>query len=60
MDGEHIMTQRLVEVAASDDLLFTADEFRHLKGCAQCFDLWAEFIKSLPSQQGQPQARQAE
>ena len=45
----HVSTERLLKVAASDDLLFTLEEFNHLKSCPDCFTEWAAFIESLPS-----------
>jgi hypothetical protein len=45
----HVRLEKLLKVAASDDLLFTPDEFNHLKRCSGCFKRWSEFINSLPS-----------
>jgi predicted anti-sigma-YlaC factor YlaD len=42
--SEHLSMQRLLEVAASDDLVFSLEEFNHLKNCPACFKLWSEFI----------------
>jgi len=46
---DHVPNERLLKVAADDDLLFTSEEFKHLKRCSDCFKRWSEFIGSLAS-----------
>src|SRR5215831_13863664 len=40
----HIPPERALAIAASDKLLFTPEEFYHLKKCACCLQRWTEFI----------------
>ena len=40
-------TKRLLAVAAADNLIFTLEEFNHLKECEECFEAWSEFIDQL-------------
>lgn len=47
MQQEHVPIKRLLAVAGNDDLIFTLDEFNHLKQCAACFTRWAEFIGQM-------------
>src|SRR6266496_1424450 len=42
--GEHIPKARLLAVAVDDELIFTLEEFNHLKACRECFVVWTEFI----------------
>jgi EAL domain-containing protein (putative c-di-GMP-specific phosphodiesterase class I) len=42
--GEHIPKARLLAVAVDDELIFTLEEFNHLKACQECFVAWTEFI----------------
>ena len=39
--------KRLLAVAAADNLIFTLEEFNHLKECEECFVTWSEFIDQL-------------
>jgi len=41
----HVSVKRLQEVAMADDLIFTLDEFYHLKTCSECFRQWGDFIR---------------
>src|SRR5262245_20830670 len=41
----HIPPERLLAVACSDDTLFTAEEFSHIKDCLECFQGWRECIE---------------
>jgi hypothetical protein len=43
----HVPLKRLLAVASTDEMLFTLEEFNHLKGCAECFNEWSEFIHEL-------------
>ena len=43
--------KRLLNVAAADDIMFTLEEFNHLKTCSDCFTIWAEFINQVIRQQ---------
>jgi hypothetical protein len=49
--------ERLLKVAARDDLLFTAAEFDHLNRCSDCFRCWSEFIGSLQLDERAPKAK---
>jgi hypothetical protein len=40
----HVPLKRLLAVAA-DNLIFTLEEFNHLKECEECFTRWSEFIE---------------
>ncbi len=42
---DHVPASRLIDVAHSDELLFTDDEFNHLKQCSTCFLLWKDLIR---------------
>ena len=46
----HLPLRRLLEVASADDLMFTQEEFNHLKECAECFNEWTNFIHSASTQ----------
>jgi len=50
VDTEHLPMERLLKVAATEDSIFTLDEFNHLKVCQDCFSEWVDFIKSLPQE----------
>ena len=39
-----IPTERLFAVAMENDVLFTPEEFNHLKGCRDCLEGWADSI----------------
>jgi hypothetical protein len=47
----HLSVEHLLAVASRDDLVFTLEEFRHLKSCSLCFRLWAEFVHRFILQQ---------
>jgi hypothetical protein len=49
--GEHIPIARSLAVAVDAELIFTFEEFKHLKACSECFLAWTEFI--LESQESQ-------
>ena len=51
---EHVTIERLVKVAANDDVIFTPDELDHVQQCPECFNRWVEFIKCLPSEERDP------
>jgi hypothetical protein len=42
--GKHLSLLRSLTLAAADDVIFTMEEFNHLKACSECFTLWTEFI----------------
>jgi hypothetical protein len=44
MEKEHPPKERIFEIAVRDDLLFTIEEFNHLKKCPECFKQWTAFI----------------
>jgi hypothetical protein len=39
-----VASERLLAVAMSNDLLFTAEEFVHLEECKDCFERWQECV----------------
>jgi hypothetical protein len=39
-----VSADRLQEVAPSDSINFTDPEFRHMRMCSECFQLWRQFI----------------
>jgi hypothetical protein len=41
----HIPVKRLLVVAV-EDLIFTMEEFAHLKECLDCFNQWSAFVKA--------------
>lgn len=41
----HVFPERLIVVAKHDTLLFTNEEFLHLKECSECFQLWFSLIQ---------------
>jgi len=41
---KHVTLLRSLTVAGSDDLIFSMEEFNHLKACPECFTTWTEFI----------------
>jgi hypothetical protein len=45
---DHMPSKRLLAVASIDDLVFTPEEFNHLKACAECFGTFAEFLQHSP------------
>jgi hypothetical protein len=49
---EHVSTQRLHQVATSNDIVFTLEEFNHLKGCPFCFQQWKDFISTWNGETG--------
>jgi hypothetical protein len=49
---KHLSLDRSVSVAAADDLIFTMEEFNHLKSCSECFTTWTEFIRQCQLVQG--------
>ena len=67
----HVDIARLRDVAETDDLVFTPEEFHHLKRCADCFLIWVEFIKVAswtlkegtavlaPAKKAQPHSRES-
>jgi hypothetical protein len=40
----HIDSERLRDIAFDDYLLFTRDEFKHLRDCWECFQAWTDFM----------------
>ena len=44
---QHIRRDRLSIVAHQDDVIFTEAEFKHLKGCHDCFEVWSALIHEL-------------
>ena len=42
--GKHVTLLRSLTVATADDLIFSMEEFKHLKACPECFTTWTEFI----------------
>jgi hypothetical protein len=42
---KHVPIVRLLDVTVDNGLIFTLEEFNHLKSCTDCFDSWAEFIR---------------
>jgi hypothetical protein len=46
---EHISAERLLLIATSDEVVFTMEEFNHIKMCRECFLAWSEFIWQAPS-----------
>ena len=53
----HIPSERLLEVAERDDLIFALDEFTHLKACAGCFREWSEYVRLREAPNSEPQPR---
>ena len=46
----HVPLERLHAVVTDDDLLFTEEEFDHVRLCADCFDKWKAFyLQTHPS-----------
>jgi hypothetical protein len=43
----HVPMKRLLAVASADHLVFALEEFSHLKECAECFEMWSDFIQQL-------------
>jgi len=43
----HVPFKRLLDVAAAENLIFSMEEFNHLKTCSECFTTWTEFIWQL-------------
>ena len=48
----HVTLERLLDVAADDDLTFTTEESYHLEVCSQCFTIWTEFISQSVRDEG--------
>jgi hypothetical protein len=46
MREQHVPTERL-QAVAEDNLIFTREEFNHLKACSQCFTDWRGLIHQL-------------
>ena len=46
----HIAQARLLAIAMSDDLLFSPEEFAHLKECKDCIERWYECIAEVGRQ----------
>jgi hypothetical protein len=43
----HIASERLAAVAQNEELLFTDEEFDHIRSCADCFRKWkASFVET--------------
>jgi len=42
--NQHLSHARLLAVAEDLDLIFTVEEFKHLKGCRDCFKDWANAL----------------
>jgi len=40
-----ISPERLRAVAVDDELLFTPEEFNHMKTCPYCFYRWEKYIR---------------
>ena len=40
----HSDSERLRDIAFDDYLLFTRDEFKHLRDCWECFQAWTDFM----------------
>src|SRR5262245_19265601 len=38
--SEHVPMKRLLQLAASDTLVFAADEYKHLSECQECLNQW--------------------
>ena len=41
---EHVPTDRLLEVVADHNLIFSLEEFNHLLDCSACFSRWSQFV----------------
>jgi hypothetical protein len=54
---DHVPIERLLKVAASDDVLFTVEEVQHLERCSDCFKCWAVFIAGLASDEPTQKAK---
>jgi len=50
----HIDSQRLRQVAESETLIFTAEEYEHLKRCTDCFPEWSQDIHDFVREQPRP------
>ncbi len=48
--NHHLTPARLLALADRDDIVFTLEEFNHLKTCSHCFTHWAANIRELQSQ----------
>ena len=48
METEHVSARRFIEIATSDDVIFTLEELDHVKTCYMCFNQWEEVIENLP------------
>lgn len=46
----HIAIRRLLAVAVQD-LIFTREEFNHLKDCRECFHEWEVFVRAAETQE---------
>jgi hypothetical protein len=49
---EHVPMPRLLKVAVDDNVVFSLEEFNHLKQCAICFNEWSDFVQVLAAQEG--------
>lgn len=47
--NHHLTAARLLSVADRDDIVFTLEEFNHVKTCSECFTEWATNIRELQS-----------
>ena len=50
----HISVRRLLKVAITDDMIFTLNEFIHLKKCFECFRAWREFVETNAALRADP------
>ena len=55
---EHVSRQRLHEVATNNDIVFTLEEFNHLKDCPFCFQQWKDFINTWNDETGPGKSNQ--
>ena len=42
--NEHLPIKRLLDVAEANDVIFTLEEFNHLKTCSECFKRRGDYL----------------